>query len=88
MLFRNIFEAYLSKTKKLDFLYIPNQSLSGKSSVQFIKFDIEVCEILNNNKFTFVNVCFQYEHNEDRGLNKKTLNYSINNKSITDEEFY
>jgi hypothetical protein len=30
--------------------------------------------MLNSNKFTFVNVCFQYERNDDSGLYGQTLN--------------
>ncbi len=33
--------------------------------------------MLNNNKFTFVNVCFQHKHNEDRGLYKQTIKKDI-----------
>ena len=29
--------------------------------------------MLNSNKFTFVNVCFQYERNDDSGLYGQTL---------------
>ena len=29
--------------------------------------------MLNSNKFTFVNVCFQYERNDDSGLYGRTL---------------
>ncbi len=44
-----------------------------KRRVWFRKFEFEACEVLNNNKFTFVNVCFQYKHNEEYGLYGQTL---------------
>jgi len=33
--------------------------------------------MLNSNKFTFVNVCFQYERNDDSGLYGQTLIKSL-----------
>ena len=29
---------------------------------------MDACEMQNNNKFTFENVCFMHEHNENSGL--------------------
>ena len=34
--------------------------------------------MLNSNKFTFVNVCFQYERNDDSGLYGQTLFRAVN----------
>jgi len=36
-------------------------------------FEFEACEVLNNNKFTFVNVCFQHKRNEEIGHYGQTL---------------
>jgi len=36
-------------------------------------FSNEACAVLNNNEFTFVNVCFQHKHNEVRGHYIRTL---------------
>ena len=35
-------------------------------------FSNEACDVLNNNKFTFVNACFQHKHNEVRGHYRQT----------------
>ena len=32
------------------------------------------CEVLNNNKFTFVNVCFQHKCDEEIGIFWQALN--------------
>ena len=42
-----------------------------------IMFSNKACEVLNNNKFTFVNVCFQYKHNEVRGHYRQTLFFIV-----------
>jgi hypothetical protein len=36
------------------------------ASSENVKF--EACDVLNNNKFTLVNVCFQHKHNEEIGI--------------------
>ena len=36
-------------------------------------FSYKACEVLNNNKFTLVNVCFQHKHNEVRGHYRQPL---------------
>ena len=38
--------------------------------------------MLNNNKFTFVNVCFQHKRNEEIGLYGQTLIIKINEKDV------
>jgi hypothetical protein len=37
--------------------------------------------MLNTNKFTFVNVCFQHKHNEVRGHYGQTLNKLLSNET-------
>ena len=44
-----------------------------KVGVWFIMFEFKACEVLNNNKFTFVNVCFQHKHNAEIGHSGRTL---------------
>ena len=36
-------------------------------------FGFEACEVLKYNKFTVVNVCFQYKRNEEIGHYRQTL---------------
>jgi len=36
-------------------------------------FKSKACEVLNNNKFTFVNVCFQHKRNAAIGHYRQTL---------------
>ena len=37
-------------------------------------FSNKACAVLNNKKFTFVNICFQHKHNEVRGHYRDRLN--------------
>jgi len=46
-------------------------------------FDIEAHEMLNNNKFTFVNDCFKDKHNEEIGHYGQTLIIKINRRKPT-----
>jgi len=50
-----------------------NYCLSIKSRVWNIKFDDKACEVLKIKEFTFVNDCFQNEHNAVSGLYRQTL---------------
>lgn len=42
-------------------------------------FEFEACEVLNNNKFTLVNVCFHNKRIEEIGYYRQT--YNTNNYS-------
>jgi len=56
-----------------NFLADTSYNLSINLGVCSRKSDNEAFEVLNNNKFTFVNVCFQYKCNEISGLYRQTL---------------
>ena len=59
--------------------------LSIKSRVWSIKFDDKACEVLKIKEFTYVNDCFQNEHNAVSGLYRQTLiNYTNLYENIGD----